>query len=482
VRCRQCEYPLWNLPTRACPECGLPFRPSEYEFVPGTVEFCCPHCGQGYFGTSAEGHLRPESFECVACHAWMTMDEAMLRPAPGVDESQTLPIKNPWLSRQRLGFFRAFFSTLGKTLTAPGNLLRVTPPGTAYGAGRGFFFLILAWLLGTTVVGMAAVSLAAGFSGMAMSFAFCGLWANPLVIIAWFIAVLLWGVAAHLILLMTGGAKHGISRTYEALCYGAGPMVMLVMPCIGPFACIWSIVSSTIAFKAAQKVGGGRASLCVVTPPLVVMVLLFVGWMAFVMWVMSTMPAPGGMGSGAVAYTTTPDQQARTLTGELLGLAERNNGAGPTHGLELLDRASVVPQDFATIWPVDIPYFGPTLARFHTMMPQERAETLASAARMINERTVAHRVGDVVLTYHGIADLRAANPGLWIVVICEDPSETMRSIDPIWVGRADGSIIAVPQSGFAAALDAQNLLRAENGLPPLPDPREIDPSQPAERD
>jgi hypothetical protein len=316
-----------------------------------------------------------------------------------------------------------------------------------------------------------------------MSDAFCGLWANPFAIIAWFIAVLLRGVAAHLILLMTGGAKHGLSRTYEALCYVAGPMVMLIMPCIGPFACIWSIVSSTIAFRAAQKVGGGRAALCVVTPPLVVMVLLFVGWMALVVWVMSTMPAGGGFGTATATFATTPAQQAQTFASELLDDAARHSGAAPSHGLELLDRAAITPQDFTANWPENVPHYGPTLVRFHMMMPQERADTLATAARMINERTVAHRIGDVVFTYHGISDLRACDPGLWIVVIWDqDQLETVNTTEPLWVGRADGSVIPIAQADLPAALEEQNQLRAENGLPALPDPRDVDPAQPAERE
>lgn len=479
MRCRQCEYPLWNLPTRVCPECGLAFRPGDYEFVPGTVEFCCAQCGQGYFGTSAEGHLRPEHFHCVSCNAPMSMDEALLRPAPGIDEAQTQPIKNPWLSRERLGFFRAFFSTLGKTLTAPGNLLRVTPAGTAYGAGRGFFFLILAWLLLTTGAGVAALSLAGGGNAMAVGFAFCGLWANPVIIIAWFIAVLLWGVGAHLILLLTGGAKHGLSRTYEALCYGAGPMVMLVMPCIGPFACIWSIVASTLAFKEAQKVGGGRASLCVVTPPLVAGAVLFAASMTFVVSVMNSIPPGAGLGRpGTFSMISTPDQRAQLFTQELLRFAAQNNGIGPVHGLELADRAAVLPEEFSGGRVGQVPHFGRTLRRFNSMPLPEREASLVAARGMIDDDTMAHRVGEVVFTHHGIADLRACDGGLWIVVICDDPAETPRSIDPIWVGRADGSIVSFSSAEFAEALEEQNLLRAEGGLPGLPDPREIDAASP----
>ena len=59
MHCRNCEYALWNLTTRECPECGTAFRPSEYEFVPQSVRFCCPHCDHPYYGTGEKGHIEP---------------------------------------------------------------------------------------------------------------------------------------------------------------------------------------------------------------------------------------------------------------------------------------------------------------------------------------------------------------------------------------------------------------------------------------
>ena len=69
MRCKQCDYRLWNLTARRCPECGTPFLPSEFEFVPNSVQFCCPHCGQAYYGTDAKGHLVPPAFTCGRCGA-----------------------------------------------------------------------------------------------------------------------------------------------------------------------------------------------------------------------------------------------------------------------------------------------------------------------------------------------------------------------------------------------------------------------------
>ena len=62
MRCQNCNYTLWNLTTRECPECGTPFLPSAQDFQPNSVRFCCPGCDQDYYGTSPRGHLVPSAF------------------------------------------------------------------------------------------------------------------------------------------------------------------------------------------------------------------------------------------------------------------------------------------------------------------------------------------------------------------------------------------------------------------------------------
>jgi len=128
MRCKKCDYRLWNLPSRRCPECGTPFRPSEFEFVPNSVRFCCPHCSQAYFGTSPKGHLIPSTaFTCVACGRPVHMDDMVLQPAEGFSEEQTVPRHVPWLERDRHGFWRAWFRTIGMAMVAPGQLMQSLP-------------------------------------------------------------------------------------------------------------------------------------------------------------------------------------------------------------------------------------------------------------------------------------------------------------------------------------------------------------------
>ena len=97
MRCRNCDYPLWNLKARECPECGASFRPSEFEFVAQSVRFCCPHCDQEYFGTDERGHLRPVEFNCTKCATRVEMDAMVLRPADTQNDSSTKLGEVPWI-------------------------------------------------------------------------------------------------------------------------------------------------------------------------------------------------------------------------------------------------------------------------------------------------------------------------------------------------------------------------------------------------
>lgn len=79
MRCETCDYPLFDIRERTCPECGTPFRPSQFEFSHCGVRFCCLHCDQQYYGTGHRGHLVPKAFRCIRCNNDVNMNEMVVR-------------------------------------------------------------------------------------------------------------------------------------------------------------------------------------------------------------------------------------------------------------------------------------------------------------------------------------------------------------------------------------------------------------------
>jgi hypothetical protein len=160
MRCRNCEYSLWTVTGRTCPECGAPFRPSEFVFPPQSVRFECPHCRAGYVGTSAEGHLVPRGFECGECHRQIDMDEMILSPIGAMDEATEMLTNNPWAHRRSeaggltiVHWFRAWTSVIFRPGRFASTLRRNDSTKQAW------IFAIYGWSFAAAIVFLLALLL-----------------------------------------------------------------------------------------------------------------------------------------------------------------------------------------------------------------------------------------------------------------------------------------------------------------------------------
>lgn len=74
--------------------------------------------------------------------------------------------------------------------------------------------------------------------------------------------VVLWGLVAHLVLVLTTPKRQRLRRTYQALCYSAGTSAVCGVPCVGfyllPVAWIWWTVSAVLMFKQGHQVSWRR--------------------------------------------------------------------------------------------------------------------------------------------------------------------------------------------------------------------------------
>ncbi len=484
MKCKSCEYPLWNLRERVCPECGNGFLPSDFDFNANAIAFACPHCALEYFGTSPRGHLVPEQFDCLECGRPIHMNEMVLSPAEGAHEQRLAEglapdrEENPWHVSRGWKLWRAFFSTLGKSISASHRLLETTPADSSpFKAG------IWASLLGT--------------ASMAMGGAMCG--CSPLMLLAstgrpgthatfaivfvllfipaW---ILIYGFAAHSLLRASGGGEHGLSRSYQAVAYSAGPLVLCAVPLLGGLlmlpAFVWWGVNASGALRAGQRVSAWRAVLAALVP----MFLLIAGLVALAtaFW-----PAGGAVFPGTTTTTTiTPKArvQIQTITSAMLA----DPSAWPTHAAALLG-AGVAPGDFVEdeIWtpnPGWTPTLGPhTPTEILSMPEDERARVIQQLAAALPSATVAYRVGDVVFC-HGKLDRTTVPGDIWIVVGALDPSPARGQAYPYEyiVGLADGTVRTYPANIFSSVLKQQNTRRKLQGLPELPDVTLLSPDSP----
>ena len=243
MRCKVCDYRLWNLRSRQCPECGTGFWPSEFEFSPNSVQFQCPHCGQSYYGTGAKGHLVPARFACVGCGNDVDMDEMVLGPTAGLEEEQTEVDRSPWLNRKRVGFFKGWVRTVGRSMVGQTRLMRATPVNSS--AAEAWWFGLLSQLIVSVsamslflaiplVMGISAMFtgggvLGGGVGGMTAGFAIMTL----VPIVGGVLGMSVWGLLVHGILRLSGQTRAGLGRTYQAMCYSSAAVAPAAVPCFG---------------------------------------------------------------------------------------------------------------------------------------------------------------------------------------------------------------------------------------------------------
>lgn len=475
MRCRSCDYLLWNLRSRVCPECGQPFVPSDFELKPNAVKYCCPHCDQAYYGTDEKGHLTPRTFDCVTCGQHIDMDDMLVLPIEGEEDVDPAVDRHPWLHRTDIGVFRALFRMIGYALAHPYRLMRATPQQSSLGSA--FWFAAFSSMLfaGSMMLPWIALMLlfmgprgAGGGVGMSVGFGF----AAAVYSIGFTLAILPWGLITHGMLRITGETAGTLRRTYQALCYSAGANVFVAVPCLGGyFGNIWGIVAAVLMVKEAQKVSGLRAAFAVLLAP----GLLLLSIIAF--YVFTIYMALSGTGGFPAAFQSLMSVSTPDLLAATLDYAQENDGDGPAHALMLLDNADdaweFIGFDTETT-PYDVPWGEGTLADIADLDRVEWAKRTAAMAALLPADVAAHRVGDFVFCYHGI-DLSEADPNLWVVVFWPDPDANSGPVADSWIeiGKADGALQRSARAAFAHALKDQNLLRAQYDLPPLPHPGDV---------
>ncbi|MGH7132082.1 MAG: hypothetical protein ACREJO_09075 [Phycisphaerales bacterium] len=497
MNCKTCNYALWNLPSRACPECGSAFKPSDFEFRTSAVKFCCPHCMQSYYGTGINGHLVPRAFNCVKCGQAVDMDEMIVLPTDGVDERDTQPNRVNWPDRHTCGFWKSYFVTLGRSMGTPQRCMEAAPPTSSLASAWWFsmftdlLILIIGYGAWALFIGLMAFSAGGGGRGGgagAIGFVFgCAGAMIGGVLLLGQVWTLLHGATAHAVLAVSGPSEHGMGRTMQAAWYAAGPRIICAIPCVSfyliPVGWVWSGVSLILMLIKAQKVSVLRAIIAGALLP----VLSFLAIGGFFAWtiVMANSATPGGpWGMPApTAPITGPSGGAASpadgnkLTAVLGAVQARMQTPNFRHALELLGDNQIMSYDLVlpsgqVQTPSGFRIGTTTLDQFPFKRPSERKQIIDNIVGSWPTGAACYTLGDFVFAHTGV-DISTADPGVWLVI--SEPIGGWPSMGAatgsVWVrmvGKADGSVDVIPVANFAAKLTEQNALRSAGGLPQLP--------------
>lgn len=490
MRCKTCAYPLWQLKPGPCPECGTPFKPSDFEFIGNSVRFCCPHCQQAYYGTGEKGFLIPQSFTCVSCNTPVTMDEMILQPTEGVSEEQTKTPTLPWIEKGNRSWFGAFFATMGWSISNPNRAIDGVPPeSSAWHAIRYALVhtllqgLLGLWPLFLILFAVAFAGLIAG--GGRQSGAVLGIIIGVVIgLMVWFGVLLVWMLAAHATLRITGSTEGGFRRTVHAMAYSAGNNFISAIPCLGFYLCwagfLWWGISGAAMLARAQKVAGWRAGLAVFALPIVFTIaavgLTVIAVTAAQRSASSAMKSMPASVSYARDMSDAAEQMQTAIRQQVIATSPWKY---PVHAVWILHDNREPPNIF--VLPRSKNDGKKSLVAGHSI---DQWSGYASADDTVQQREKdlwqawptrlpAHRVGDWVFVYEG-QDASKPKSRLWVAIGWYDPAHNPAGRQTeVPVVFADGSTDVLSIAKFDAAFKEQNEERALERLPQIPHPKDV---------
>ena len=280
MRCRGCNYELWNLPPGDCPECGKAWRFEDFHFRREFVQFLCPHCDCAYPGEYIASLALPYAFTCTGCQSAIELGQMCARPAEGIDGSQAMQLDFVWSDRRQVGRWRAFWRVVGYSLGTPSRIGNTMTQKRGLRGALWFSFLCLNfagfnWLIFITIAFWLP-----SFTGRSQSFRGVEFIA-VLVFLAVFVGLVLaqqlfflvWGLITHALIRMTGRARRAIGHTLSATHFCAGTFIICAIPICGFYfsliSFVWMAVAMVSALAALHKISRWRTAFAVLAPPVV---------------------------------------------------------------------------------------------------------------------------------------------------------------------------------------------------------------------
>lgn len=277
MRCRNCDYLLFNLTGRECPECGRAFDVADYHFAPGEVSFHCPHCDQAYLGNDEYGLPSPRRFRCAKCGQEVSLNELRVVPERGGADGR---IGSAWDNRRHYGLVSAWWSTFKETLTQPTTFYR---EHVGQSIGEAWLFSMIASYIGMVPAMIVQTLIAWGFMKGALAIGaipgasvappiaffalFYGLLALVMPPLMPFIVGGFYALTTQLALLVLVPQRQPFSATLRTAMYSMSAYALYAVPiCGGYVGGIWQLVIYVNGIKEVHHTNGWIAAIAALWP------------------------------------------------------------------------------------------------------------------------------------------------------------------------------------------------------------------------
>lgn len=175
-------------------------------------------------------------------------------------------IEVPWERLDVFGFFPGIWETIKRAMLRPTAFFQAMPVGAGQIKPLSFYLLIalfqivvqMLWEMTGIAPGMAGEGGARGISAVMLLVGYPVILTMLLYIMA---------VLVHGCLNLVGGATRGFEGTFRALTYGSAPMVLTLIPLIGPFVgAIWSLIVTFLGYKYIHRTTTAKVILAMLLP------------------------------------------------------------------------------------------------------------------------------------------------------------------------------------------------------------------------
>ncbi len=266
MHCQHCQYPLWHLSARRCPECATPFSLRDFHFRKNSITIRCPHCAAGSPAPINPADLDQSELTCPHCHGMFDPDAAACEPVDGAAPPVPREGELPWQpeNEKGVGWWASIKMSFDRPdLLALGGVRRGSP-------SLAFSFLLTNVLIGTVPTLLVAMFFAGRNVGGA------ALLAGMLSAGGLLLLPVLWAAVSHLLVAASGAHRGGFSATWVAFAYTSGAVLFLWLPCAGLLLVplIWASLAA-VALAGVHGISLPRAS-AITFAPVVLFVLVWI--------------------------------------------------------------------------------------------------------------------------------------------------------------------------------------------------------------
>jgi hypothetical protein len=183
-------------------------------------------------------------------------------------------IEVPWERLDIYGFFPGIWETIKRAMLRPAAFFQAMPVGSGQIKPLIFYLLVaefqivlqMLWDVTGVTSGMTGEGEAMGISALMLLVGY------PIILT---MLLYVMAVLVHACLSMVGGATRGFEGTFRALTYGSAPMVLTLIPFVGPLVgAIWSLVVTFLGYKYIHRTTTAKVILAMLLPLIPFILLL----------------------------------------------------------------------------------------------------------------------------------------------------------------------------------------------------------------